>query len=93
MLKVKERPDKQAPVFAPLEMVIDEGLNRGGVEHLKNARLGIIKATAHEIDAFALEPAGVRRAETLFDALGYYVWRGFPMRARTFGEKSGPAIL
>jgi hypothetical protein len=29
----------------------------------------------------------------LSDALGYNVSRGFPMRARTFGEKSGPAIL
>src|SRR6266852_2832677 len=69
ILQMQQRPDQQTAVFAALEMIVDHPQDGVTIEHLPDARPVAIEHAAHIVDAFALEPARIRRRKPLLFAL------------------------
>src|SRR3954447_3545237 len=69
-LQIQQRPDEEATVLAPFEVVVDERANRALIHKVIDPGGAVIELAANIIDAFALEPARVRRRKPLLLAVG-----------------------
>src|SRR5690348_1560753 len=69
-LQIEQRPDQEAAVLAAFEVVVDKPPNRAGIHEVVDPRRAVIELAAYIIDAFALEPARVRRRKPLLLPVG-----------------------
>src|SRR5947199_6471384 len=69
-LQVEQRPDQEAAVLAAFEVIVDKRSNRARIHEVIDPGRAVIELAANIIDAFALEPARVRRRKPLLLAVG-----------------------
>src|SRR5437764_12626653 len=69
-LQVEQRPDQEAAVLAPFQVVVDKRADRARIHKVIDAGGAVIELAPYIIDAFALKPARVRRRKHLLLAVG-----------------------
>src|ERR1700751_3045926 len=92
LLEIEQRPDQQAGVLSSSKMVVYKVLDHFVIEQIVDLRARVYHSALYIFNAFALEPAGIRRRETLL-LPACDVGRDMPLHHRTKRQLAVPRAL